>query len=60
MYESIEEIKVPQENDEGVIFMLDDLNEKEMNDPRAQATFIRSRHNSLSIFKNSQNFYELP
>ena len=44
-YESIEEIKFPQEYDDGGIIILDDLNEKEMNDPRVQAMFKRSRHN---------------
>ena len=49
-YESIVELKFPQEYDEGGIIILDDLNEKEMNDPRVQAMFKRSRHNNLSIF----------
>ena len=31
-----------------------------MNDPRVQAMFKRSRHNSLSIFIISQDYYELP
>ena len=31
-----------------------------MNDPRVQALFKRSRHNNLSIFINSQNYYKLP
>ena len=31
-----------------------------MNDPRVQAMFRRSRHNNLSIFKISQDFYEVP
>ena len=30
-----------------------------MNDPRVQAMFKRSRHNNLSIFIISQNYYEL-
>ena len=59
-YESIEELKVPQEYIDGGIFILDDLNEKEMNDPRVQAMFKRSRHNNLSIFIISQDYYELP
>ena len=59
-YESIDEIKFPQEYDDGGIIILDDLNEKEMNDPRVQALFKRSRHNSLSIFIISQDYYELP
>ena len=59
-YESIEELKFPQEYDDGGIIILDDLNEKEMNDPRVQAMFKRSRHNNLSIFIISQDYYELP
>ena len=31
-----------------------------MNDPRVQAMFKRSRHNNLSIFKISHDYYELP
>ena len=58
-YESIDELKFPQEYDGGII-ILDDLNEKEMNDPRVHAMFKRSRHNSLSIFIISQDYYELP
>ena len=59
-YESIEGSMFPQEYDDGGIIILDDLNEKEMNDPRVQAMFKRSRHNILSIFIMSQDYYELP
>ena len=59
-YESIEEIKLPQEFDVGGIITLDDLNENEMNDPRVQAMFKRSKHITLSIFIISQDYYELP
>ena len=31
-----------------------------MNDPKVQAMFKRSRHNNLSIFIISQDYYELP
>ena len=31
-----------------------------MNDPRVQAMFKRSRHNNLSEFIISQDYYELP
>ena len=58
-YESIEELKFPQEYDGGII-ILDDLNEKELNDPRVHVMFKRSRHNNLSIFIISQDYYELP
>ena len=59
-YESIEELKFPQEYDDGGFFILDDLNEKEMNDPRVQAMFKRSRHNNSSVFIISQDYFELP
>ena len=59
-YESREELKFPQEFDDGGFIILDDLNEKEMNDPRVQAMSKRSRHNFLSIFIISQDYYELP
>ena len=38
-YESIVELKFPQEYEDGGILILDALNEKEMNDPRVQAMF---------------------
>ena len=59
-YESKEELKLPQEYEDGGIVNLEDLNEKQMNDPRVQATFKRSRHKSLSIFIFSQDYYERP
>ena len=59
-YESKEVLKFPQEYEDGSIIILDDFNEKEMNDPRVQAMFKRSRHNILSIFIISQDYYELP
>ena len=52
-------MKFPQEYGGGNIIS-DDLKEKEMNDPRIQAKFERSRHNSLSKFIISQDYYELP
>ena len=42
-YESIEELKFPQEYENNSIIILDDLNQKEMDDPRVQAMFKRSR-----------------
>ena len=59
-YESIEELNFPQEYDDGGTIILDGLSEKEMNDPRIQAMFKRSRLNDLSIFIISQDKYELP
>ena len=59
IYEIIEELQYPPEYEDGGIFILDDLNEKEMNSPRVQAMFKRSRHNNLSTFIISQDYYEL-
>ena len=53
-------MKFLQEYHDGGIIILDDLNEKKMNDPRVQAMFKRSRRNNLSIFIISKDFYELP
>ena len=58
-YESIEELKFQQEYENNSIIILDDLNQKEMDDPRVQAMFKRSRHNNLSICIISQDYYEL-
>ena len=59
-YDSIEELKFHQDYDDGGINILDNFNERDMNDPRVPAMFKRSRHNSLSIFIISQDYYELP
>ena len=48
-YESIEELKFLQEYEDIAIIILDELNEKELNDPRVQAMFERSRHSILSV-----------
>ena len=58
-YDNIEILKYPQEYENNSITILDDLNQKEMDDPRIQAMFKRSRHNILSIFIISQDYYEL-
>ena len=58
-YESIEEIKNPQEYENNSFIILDDLNQKELDDPRVQAMFKRSRHNNSSIFLIGQDYYEL-
>ena len=58
-FESIEDLKSPQEYENNSNIILDDLNQKEMDDPRVQAMFKRSRHNNLSIFIISQDYYEL-
>ena len=58
-FDNIEELKFPQDYENNSIIILDDLNQKEMDDPRVQAMFKRSRHNNLSIFIISQDYYEL-
>ena len=58
--ESIKGLKLPRKYDGGGIIILDDLNEREMNDPRVQAIFKRSKRNNLSIFIIRQDYCELP
>ena len=58
-HESIEDLNFPQEYEHNSIIILDDLNQNEMYDPRVQAMFKRSRHNNLSIFIISQDYYEI-
>ena len=58
-FDNIEDLKFPQEYENNNIIILDDLNQKEKDDPRVQAMFKRSRHNKLSIFIISQDYYEL-
>ena len=61
VHENINELKYPQEYEgESTVIILDDLNEREMNDDRVQALFKRSLHNNISIFIISQDYYELP
>ena len=59
-FDNIEELKFPQEYENNNIIILDDLNEKEINNDKIQAMFKRGRHNNLSIFIISQDYYELP
>ena len=58
-YESIEELRFPQvyENNNNI---LDDLKEKEINNDKIHTIFKRGRHNILSIFIFSKDYYELP
>ena len=58
-FDNIEELKFPQDYQNISIIILDGLNQKEMDDPRVQAMFKRSRHNNSSIFIISQDYYEL-
>ena len=53
-------MKFPHEYEDGGIIILDDSNEKEMNDSRAPARCKRPRHENLSIFIIRQDYYELP
>ena len=58
-FDNIEDLKFPQEYEKNSFIMLDDLNQKEMDDPRVQSRFKRSRHINLSIFIISQEYYEI-
>ena len=53
-------MRYPQEYENNSIIILDDLNEKENNNDKIQAMFKRGRHNNLSTFITSQEYYELP
>ena len=55
-FDNINKLKYPQYYENNSIIILDDLNQKEMDDPRVQAMFKRSRHNNLSIFIISQDY----
>ena len=57
--ENIKEVKYPKDYEDGGIF-LEDLSEKQMNDPRVQAMFKQSRHKNLSIFIISHDYHGLP
>ena len=59
-FDNIEELRFPQEYENNSMIILDDLNEKEINNEKIQAMFKRSRHNNLSIFIITQDYYELP
>ena len=53
-------MKFSQRDEDGGNIILDDLNEKELNDPRVRAMFKRPKLNNLSIFIISQDYYKLP
>ena len=58
-FDDIEEFRFPQEYENNSNIILDDLNEKETNSDKTQAMFKRGRHNILSIFIISQDYFEL-
>ena len=58
-FDNTEDLKFPQDYENNSIIILDDLNQKRWTIPRVQAMFKRSRHNNLSIFIISQDYYEL-
>ena len=61
-FESIEELKYPQEYEDGGTIILNDFNEREMNDSRVQAMFRQSRHNNSTIssfLKTSTNYQRI-
>ena len=52
-------MKFPQEYENDSIIILDDLNQKEMDNPRVHAMFKRYRHINLSTFIRNQDSYDL-
>ena len=59
-FDSMEELKFPQEQETNSIIILDDLTEKEINKEKIQAMFKRGSHINLSIFIISQDYYKIP
>ena len=59
-YEPIEKPRFRQDYESNSIIMLDNLNEKEINNDKIHAIFKRGRHNILYLFIISQDYYELP
>ena len=59
-FDKIEELRFPQDFENISFIILDDLNEKEINNDKTQAMFKRGRHIFLSFFIISQDYYELP
>ena len=59
-FDNIEKLRYPQEYENNSIIILDDFNEKEINNDKIHAMFKRGRQNNLSIFIISQDYYELP
>ena len=58
-FHNIEDFKFPQEHENNSNIILEDLNQEEMDDPRVQAMFKRSRQNNSSIYIIRQDYYEL-
>ena len=59
VHENIDELKDPREyQGESTVIILDDLNDREMNDDRVKALFKRGRHNNIAVFIISQDYYE--
>ena len=59
-FDCMAELNYPQDKENNSIIILDDLNEKEINNDKLQAMLEHGRHNNLSIFIRSQDYYELP
>ena len=59
-FDNFEELRFPKEYEKNSIIILDDLNEKEINNDKKQAMFKRGRHINLPVFITSQDYYELP
>ena len=55
-FDNIEELRFPQEYEMNSIIILDDINEREINNDKIHAMFKRRRHNNLSFFIISQDY----
>ena len=60
-YESVEDLKCAREYDSNfpIVNILNDVNEKETNDPAVQSMFKRSKHGNISVFIIGHKNYEL-
>ena len=61
-YDKKKELIFPQEQDSNqpIVFVLEDLKEKEIITPGVESVFKRSRHINIFILIISQNYYDLP
>ena len=59
--DSVEELKYPQKYNfnQSIVNILDDLNQRKINDPRVQAMFKRSRHNCFFFLYNKSRLLRI-
>ena len=59
-FDSIKELKDPEEFEPSSFIILDDLGEKDIKTSNVQAMFERTRPANISVFVITQDYYELP